>query len=78
MNHCLPYYLSFFMKTIRLISVAFFLSLLSSCSLIQSILKVPGGVLKSVGRTAGMSFLTDEAPDPVAPETVKKAVPAEE
>lgn len=64
------------MKAIRLISAAFFFSLLSSCGLIQSIVKIPVGVLKAVGRTAGVSRLTDEAPDPVvseAPDPVKKA-----
>ncbi len=64
------------MKAIRLISAALFLSLLSSCALIESILKIPVSVLKTVGRTAGVSGLTDEASDPVvseSPETVKKA-----
>lgn len=71
-----PHHLFFPMKAIRLISAALFLSLLSSCALIESILKIPVSVLKTVGRTAGVSGLTDEASDPVvseSPETVKKA-----
>jgi hypothetical protein len=70
-----PRYLLFPMKAIRLISAALFLSLLSSCGLIQSVLKVPTSILKTVDRSAGISQLTDEAPDPVAteaPETVEK------
>jgi len=54
------------MKATRLIIAALFLSLLSSCSLLNSILRVPAGLLKAVGRTAGIG-LTDEAPDPVEP-----------
>ena len=71
-----PHYLFSPMKAIRLISAALFLSLLSSCALIQSVLKIPVSVLKTVGRTVGVSGLTDEASDPVvseAPGTVKKA-----
>jgi len=66
------------MKIIRLVTAAFFLSLLSSCGLIQSALKLPVGILRAVGRTAGLNTLTDEAADPVAPETEKKEPASEE
>ncbi|MBT8038478.1 MAG: hypothetical protein KJO21_13155 [Verrucomicrobiae bacterium] len=66
------------MKTIRLLSAAFFLSLLSSCGLIQSVLKIPVGVLKTVGRTVGVSQLTHDAPEPVVSEAEDDEVAAEE
>ena len=59
------------MKATRIIIVAFCLSLLSSCGLINSLLKIPVGLLKAVGRTAGMG-LTDDAPQPVKEGEVKK------
>lgn len=65
------------MKATRLIIAALLLSLLSSCSLLNSILQVPNGLLKAVGRTAGIG-LTDEAPDPVAPTTVEHSVPTKD
>ncbi|MEJ6573277.1 MAG: hypothetical protein QNL01_00465 [Akkermansiaceae bacterium] len=52
------------MKSIRLILIACCFSLLSSCSLLTSLLKVPASLLKAVGRTAGIG-LTDDAPEPV-------------
>ncbi len=57
------------MKAIRLTAAALFLSLLASCSLLNSLLSIPTSLLKVVGRTAGIG-LTDEAPDPVKPITV--------
>ena len=65
------------MKATRLIIAALFLSLLSSCSLLNSVLQVPAGLLKAVGRTAGIG-LTDEAPDPVAPITVEHSSPTKD
>ncbi len=55
------------MKAIRLILIALCFSLLPSCSLLSSILKVPASILQAVGRTAGIG-LTDDAPQPIAPE----------
>ena len=60
------------MKTTRLIVAALFLSLLSSCSLLNSVLQAPAGLLRAVARTAGFG-LTDDAPDPVAPITVENS-----
>jgi len=62
------------MKATRLIIAALFLSLLSSCSLLNSILQAPVGLLRAVGRTAGIS-LTDEAPDPVKSIPEEHSVP---
>ncbi len=53
------------MKAIRLITVAFCLSLLSSCALIGSILKIPVSILSTVGRTVGVVHLTDDKAQPV-------------
>ncbi|MCP5537636.1 MAG: hypothetical protein H7A51_15560 [Akkermansiaceae bacterium] len=53
------------MKATRIIVVAFCLGLLSSCGLVNSLLKIPVGLLRAVGRTAGVSGLTDDAPQPV-------------
>ncbi|NWK57520.1 hypothetical protein HW115_18020 [Verrucomicrobiaceae bacterium N1E253] len=53
------------MKTLRLFTAAALLCTLPSCSLIGSILKLPASLMRSIGRTAGVSSLTDEAPSPV-------------
>ena len=53
------------MKSICLITAAIFLTSMSSCSLLGSILKIPTGLLQAVGRTAGISGLTDEAASPI-------------
>jgi hypothetical protein len=60
-------------QVIRILSVTFFLCLLPSCTLIGSILKIPVGILKTVGRTAGVSSLTDNAPQPVEREAAGKS-----
>ena len=52
------------MKATRLILIAFCFSLLPSCALITSILKIPGSILKTAGRTVGIG-LTDTAPEPI-------------
>lgn len=59
------------MKTIRLIIIALCFGLLPSCALIGSILKIPVSLIKSVGRTAGIGNLTDDAPQPVNEEATK-------
>ncbi|BDS07706.1 hypothetical protein NT6N_27460 [Oceaniferula spumae] len=68
-NHYIP------MRTICLLSSAVMLSLLPSCALVGSLLKIPGSILKTAGRTVGVSNLTDEAPQPEldeAPQTEEK------
>ena len=60
------------MKSIRLILAALIISSLTSCSLISSILKIPGSLLKSVGRTVGVG-LTDEAPSPIEESPIIEA-----
>ena len=65
------------MKTvpvIRILSVAFCLCLLPSCSLVSSILKIPGSIVKTAGRTVGLSNLTDDAPQPVEREIAGESV----
>lgn len=52
-------------KPLCFIAAAICLTTLSSCSLLGSILKIPTSVLSTVGRTVGVSGLTDEAPDPI-------------
>jgi len=61
-------------QVIRILSVAFCLCLLPSCTLIGSLLKIPVGILKTIGRTAGVSSLTDNAPQPVEREAAGKSV----
>jgi len=51
------------MKSTRLIVISLLLCSLSSCSLLGTVLKLPGQILKPVGRTIGLG-LTDEAPQP--------------
>ena len=53
----------------RLIVLLFCVGLLPSCKLIGSIVKIPVDVVKSVGKTAGITNLTDEAPQPVKRNT---------
>jgi|GEM_PF-2953890 len=60
------------MKSIHLILAALIISSLTSCSLIGSILKIPGGILKTVGRTVGLG-LTDEAPSPIEESPIIEA-----
>jgi len=60
------------MKSIRLIIAALAISSLSSCALIGSILKIPGSILKTVGRTVGLG-LTDEAPSPIEESPIIEA-----
>lgn len=78
LNHLEPIHVSDPMKAIRLVTVAFFLSMLSSCGLLQSVLKVPTGILRAAGRTVGVSSLTDEAPDPVTEEDASTEQRAED
>ena len=65
------------MKAIRLILIAFCFSLLPSCSLLGSLLKVPASLLKAVSRTAGIG-LTDDAPQPVTLESTETTESIEE
>lgn len=55
------------MKAIRLILIAFCFTLLPSCQLLGSLLKIPASILQTAGRTVGFG-LTDDAPQPIAPE----------
>ena len=66
------------MKIIRLLTVAFCLCLLPSCSLLGSLLKIPVSVLKTVGRTAGLSRLSDEKAQPIEDEAIENATQKEE
>ncbi len=52
-------------KPLCFIAAATCLTTLSSCSLLGSLLKIPTSVLSTVGRTVGVSGLTDEAPNPI-------------
>ena len=61
-------------QVIRILFVAFCLSLMPSCGLFNSILKIPGSIVKTAGRTVGMSRLTDDAPQPVEREAAGKSV----
>ena len=61
-------------QVIRILSVVFCLCLLPSCGLVNSILKIPGSIVKTAGRTVGMSRLTDDAPQPVEREAAGKSV----
>ena len=60
-------------RSLALIFVACMLGMMSSCGLINSALKVPAGLLKSVGRTAGINSLTDDKPQPERPLEIEKA-----
>lgn len=53
------------MTIARYFVICLILSLLPSCALVQSVLKIPASILKTAGRTVGVSRLTDEAPKPV-------------
>lgn len=59
-------------RSISLLLAAASLSMISSCGLINSALKVPAGLLKSVGRTAGIG-LTDDKPQPIHDEEIQQA-----
>jgi hypothetical protein len=61
-------------QVIRIFSVSFCLCLLPSCGLVKGVLKLPGNVLKTVGRTVGVSNLTDAAPQPVKREAADQQV----
>ena len=55
------------MKSLVLILSCLCVCSLSSCSLIGGILKIPGSILKTLGRTVtsiGPSGLTDDTPQP--------------
>lgn len=47
---------------IRLIAVFSCLCLLPSCKLVRSVAKIPGSIIKTTGRTLGISNLTDHRP----------------
>ena len=60
------------MKFFSFIATALFLTFVSSCSLLNSAMKLPtsamqlpASVMQTLGRTAGVVRLTDEAPDPI-------------
>ena len=61
-------------QVIRILSVAFCLCLLPSCGLVNSILKIPGSIVKTAGRTVGLSGLTDDAPQPVERKAAGESV----
>lgn len=63
------------MKMTRFLIAAFALSSLSSCGLIGSVLKIPASILKTAGRTVGVSGLTDAPAQPVTDEEEQKAQP---
>ena len=49
----------------RYVLIGLALALLPSCGLINSALRIPGSLLQSVGRTVGVSSLTDVPAEPV-------------
>ncbi len=51
-------------RSITMIISAAILSMISSCGLINSVLKIPAGILQAAGRTAGLG-LTDAKPQPI-------------
>ena len=57
-----PSYFSIIMKLIKLSVLALACSTLSSCSLAQSALKLPGSILTAAGRTVGLPISHEEAP----------------
>ena len=61
-------------KAIHIIAVAISLCLLPSCKLIGSVAKIPVGIVKSVGRTVGISNLTDHPSEPVKREAADQQV----
>lgn len=48
------------MKYTKFIAVGAMCSLLSSCALVQSVLRTPGTLLKAVGRTTGFNVKHEE------------------
>ena len=50
------------MKYTKFIAVGAICAVLPSCSLLQSVLRVPGSLLQAVGRTAGLNVKNEEAP----------------
>lgn len=48
------------MKYTKFIAVGALCSVLPSCGLVKSAAKLPGSLLQSVGRTAGMNVSNDE------------------
>lgn len=53
------------MKAARFLLLCFTLSMLSSCGLINSALKIPASILRTAGRTVGVSNLSDVPAAPV-------------
>lgn len=51
-------------RSICLILSAAVLAGIPSCGLIRSVLKIPVGIVKTAGRTVGLSNLTDDKPQP--------------
>ena len=47
---------------IRLMAVFSCLCLLPSCKLVRSVAKIPASIIKTTGRTLGVSNLTDHSP----------------
>lgn len=63
------------MMIVRNLLVSLLLLLLPSCGLIKSVLKIPVSVLKTAGRTVGVSNLTDAPAEPVTDRQEKKDLP---
>ncbi|MGB0992610.1 MAG: hypothetical protein ACPG32_09080 [Akkermansiaceae bacterium] len=47
------------MKATSLLTITLAVATLSSCGLVRSVAKIPMGVLRTAGRTVGVSRLTD-------------------
>ena len=62
------------MKIVRHLVIGLMLLLLPSCGLINSALKIPLGILKTAGRTVGVSNLTDAPAQPVNDQQEQEAV----
>jgi hypothetical protein len=48
------------MKYTKFIAVGAFCAVLPSCALVKSAARIPGSLMKAVGRTAGMNVNNDE------------------
>ena len=62
------------MNLVRNLLLCSFLLLLPSCQLVQSVVAIPVGILKTAGRTVGVNNLTDAPAQPIADKQEKPAI----
>ena len=62
------------MSLVRNLLLCSFLFLLPSCQLVQSVVAIPVGILKTAGRTVGVNNLTDSPAQPVTDKEEKPAI----